>query len=128
MSLRERTRLKLFIKKLIKAEGGELSSLNYIFCNNKKLLKINQEFLGHDDYTDIITFNLSPDPQIIEGEVYISVDRVRENARIFKSPLKEELLRVVFHGALHLCGYRDKNKVDIKEMRKAEDRWLSEFK
>jgi len=87
------------------------------------LLAINREFLGHDYYTDIITFNLAEDSKI-EGEVYISLDRIRENARSLKQPLYVELHRVMFHGVLHLCGYRDKTKREIQLMREKESKYL----
>ena len=125
--LKERTRLKQFIEKGIRKEGGKLQSLNYIFCTDERLLEINKEYLGHHDLTDIISFNLSNHPGTIEGEIYISVDRVRENARLFKVPVYTEMLRVLFHGALHLCGYRDKSPNEQKKMRAAEDRWLKLF-
>ena len=125
--LKERTRLKQFIEKRIRKEGGKLQSLNYIFCTDERLLEINKEYLGHHDLTDIISFNLSNQPGTIEGEIYISVDRVRENARLFEVPVYTEMLRVLFHGALHLCGYRDKSPNEQKQMRAAEDRWLKLF-
>ena len=128
VSLKDRTRLKNYIQKLIRSEGGKLISVNYVFCNSRQLLRINQQYLGHDDHTDIITFNLSPDPKQIEGEIYISIDRVRENARKYQTSFKNELLRVIFHGALHLCGYGDKTRGEQKEMRLAEDLWINKYK
>jgi probable rRNA maturation factor len=91
-------------------------------------LQVNRDFLRHDYYTDIITFDLSDGPQApISGEIYISVDRVRDNAQRLGTTVKEELHRVIFHGALHLCGYKDKKPADAKAMRAAEDRWLSVY-
>ena len=91
------------------------------------MLNINRQFLNHDYYTDIITFNLSGSKRQIEGEVYISIDRVKDNAAILSQSIKQELHRVIFHGALHLCGYKDKSKYDIDKMRKMEDKYLKAF-
>ena len=117
ITLRNRTALKAFIIRFFKKEKKSLASLNYIFCSDKDLLKINQDFLDHDFYTDIITFNLSPGSKQIHAEVYISVDRVRANALTYKTSINQELLRVIFHGGLHLCGYKDKTVADKKVMR-----------
>ncbi|MEI9958302.1 MAG: rRNA maturation RNase YbeY [Ferruginibacter sp.] len=127
ISLINRSALKEFIIKLFKAKGKKLDSMTYIFCSDEYLLDINKANLKHDYYTDIITFNLSPDPNIITGEVYISIDRVRDNATELKVSLKEELHRVIFHGVLHLCGHKDKSAKDTKEMRAAEDRLLAKY-
>src|SRR5580765_7100112 len=110
ITLKDRTILKKFIAYLFKKERKELKALNYIFCSDRALLKINQDFLGHDFYTDIITFIFSNSDSPIQGEAYISTDRVIENSRIFQNTRKQELLRVILHGALHLCGYLDKTK------------------
>ena len=119
-----RNQLKLFLAKLFKKESTPLQSLNYIFCSDDYLLDINKTNLDHDYYTDIITFNLSKN-SLIEGEVYISIDRVRENAQIEGESMNRELHRVIFHGALHLCGYRDKTTKEQVEMRKKEDHYLN---
>jgi rRNA maturation RNase YbeY len=124
ISLRDRTRLKAFIRLLFQKEKIKLAELQYIFCSDDRLLEINKQFLNHDYYTDIITFNLSGANQPINAEIYISVDRVRENAREFSSSLSKELHRVIFHGALHLCGYKDKTSKDQLEIRKMEDKYL----
>ena len=126
-NLGERTRLKKFIASIFRMEKKPLVRLNYIFCNDRQLLKINQQYLGHDFYTDIISFGLTEGTEPVEGEVYISIDRVRENAANLQIGFREELLRVIFHGALHLCGYRDKNRQEIKRMRNAEDLYLSKY-
>jgi rRNA maturation RNase YbeY len=127
IDLRNRTRLKQFIQSLFKKEGKRLAELQYIFCSDKYLLEINRQYLKHDFYTDIITFDLSEKNQPINAEIYISVDRVRENAREFSSSLRSELHRVIFHGALHLCGYRDKTTVQKKQMREMEEQYLNSF-
>ena len=123
-SLKQRQQLKQFLLSLFKKEKHPLASLTYIFCSDDELLEINRQFLKHDYYTDIITFNLAPKNAPIEGEIYISIDRVKENALQIGTTITEELHRVVFHGALHLCGYKDKSKADVLEMRKAEDRYI----
>ena len=124
--LTQRKALKQFIIKLFAKENRTLESLDYILCTDEELLKINQEFLQHNDYTDIITFNLSNADQII-GEVYISTDRVKENAQLLGHPVREEMHRVIFHGALHLCGYNDKKDLEKKIMRLKEDEYLTSY-
>lgn len=125
ISLQERRRLKLFLVALFKREKADLGELQYVFCSDAYLLGINRQFLDHDYYTDIITFDLSEPDEPINAEIYISVERVRENAREFKTSLSKELHRVIFHGALHLCGYTDKGFQAEKEMRKMEDKYLN---
>jgi len=119
--------LKSFINKLFRKEHQKLKSLNYIFCTDKELLNINRNYLKHDFYTDIISFDLSTVPGEMDAEIYISIDRVRENASAFKTSLKQELLRVIFHGALHLCGYDDKSSIEKDLMRKKEDYYIRTF-
>lgn len=119
--------LKAFIVILFEQEQKELSQLNYIFCSDEYLLQINRDFLQHDYYTDIITFDLSESKAIV-GEIYISIDRVKENALMLSHPFEQELLRVVFHGALHLCGYKDKKKSEINEMRNREEHHMRLYK
>jgi probable rRNA maturation factor len=122
-----RTRLKNFIVSLFRKEGVEVAAINYIFCNDQYLLQLNQGYLKHDTYTDIITFGLSKPNEPVIADIYISVERVKENAIIFQSSLLPELYRVVFHGALHLCGYKDKRKSDKQVMRSREDFYLNKY-
>jgi len=126
-TLANRTALKAFIEKAIKKEGLRIETLQYIFCSDKYILGINKSYLQHDYYTDIISFDLSETNGSLIGEVYISIDRVKDNAKTHKTSLKEELLRVIFHGALHFCGYKDKKPADIKKMRAQEDKWLKSY-
>ena len=126
-TLANRTALKAFIEKAIKKEGFTIEALQYIFCSDKFLLGINKSYLQHDYYTDIISFDLSETKGKLIGEVYISIDRVKDNAQTHKTSMKEELLRVIFHGALHFCGYKDKKPADIKKMRTQEDKWLKSY-
>jgi len=116
--------LKQSVEALFRLEKTPVSSVHYIFCSDEYLLGINREFLHHDTYTDIITFNLAAGKAPVEGEVYISLDRVHDNARLLAVPYRQELPRVVFHGALHLCGYRDKKPADRLLMRKKENLYL----
>ena len=124
ISLCNRKPLKWFIDSIFIREKKGLASINYIFCTDQYLLDINKRFLKHDYFTDIITFNLADPNGKIEGEIYISVDRVRENSKKMQVSLREELHRVIFHGALHLCGYGDKGDKEKKKMTTAEDRCL----
>jgi probable rRNA maturation factor len=124
ITLKERNKLKAFIIELFKKEKKTLGELNYIFCSDKHLLSINKEFLQHDFYTDILTFDLSETKKRVDGEIYISLDRVRDNALVFMSSLNKEFHRVIFHGALHLCGYKDKSPKEESAMRSAENKYL----
>lgn len=125
VSLSGRQKLKRFIKAIFLKEKKELLCLNYIFCTDQQLLAINRQYLKHDYYTDIITFELSEKGKPIEGEVYISIDRVRDNAVSFGQPIYKEIHRVIFHGALHLCGYNDKTRVQAAKMRAKENDSIS---
>ena len=125
--IKQKTRLKAFLKTLFQREGQQLHGLQYVFCSDAYLLEMNQQFLQHDTYTDIITFELSEVENETMGEIYISIDRVRDNAAKFKVSEEQELHRVIFHGALHLCGYKDKSKNDAALMRKKEDECLAEY-
>jgi rRNA maturation RNase YbeY len=120
-----KTVLKNFIADLFKREFQVLYELNYIFCSDEYLLQINKDYLQHDYYTDIITFDLSEEKKKIIGEIYISLDRIRDNAQSLGTSIKEESLRVIFHGALHLCGYKDKRPADKKIMRRKEDEYIA---
>ena len=127
ISLTNRTSLKTFINSIFKMERRKLESLTYIFCSDEYLLEINKAHLKHNYYTDIITFDFSYTENAITGEIYISTDRVRDNASNLDVSIKEELHRVIFHGALHLCGYKDNTTKDAKDMRAAEDRCLNNY-
>lgn len=120
----QRTLVKEVVRDIFKKEKTKLEQLQYIFCSDDYLLEINKQHLKHNYYTDIITFDLSEKPNSVIGEIYISVDRVRDNAQNYEVSFKQELLRVIFHGALHLCGLKDKTEKDQVLMRKAEDKYL----
>jgi len=124
-SLKNRTILKAFLLKLLKKEGVKFKSLNYIFCSDAYLLDINKRFLNHDYYTDILTFVFSKANDPVDGEIYISLDRVKENSKTYKSSFTYELHRVVFHGVLHLSGYSDNGHKNAAIMRNMEEKYLS---
>jgi rRNA maturation RNase YbeY len=126
-SLRFRTKLKAFIGKQCQKEGVSIEALQYVFCSDAYLLDINKRFLQHDYYTDILSFDLSDKKGLLIGDIYISVDRVKENAKTEGNLYTQELLRVIFHGALHFCGYKDKKPADVKTMRSMEDKWLKAY-
>jgi rRNA maturation RNase YbeY len=126
-SLDKRSGLKKFVEKIFRVEGHRLAGLNIIYCSDTALLTINKEYLGHDYYTDIVTFPLTPRGLPIQAEIYISVERVIDNARHLGVSFNSEIHRVIFHGVLHLCGYRDKDPHQIKKMRQMEDYYLNQY-
>lgn len=113
-----------WLKRQAEAEGYALGDLNYIFCSDEHLLQVNREYLQHDYYTDIITFDTSEEENRIDGDIFISVDRVADNATQIGVPAELEMRRVLAHGLLHLCGYGDKTDEEVKTMRAREDKWL----
>jgi rRNA maturation RNase YbeY len=126
-SLRNREKLKRFLQKTAFSYKKHVEELNIVFCSDAYLLNINQQHLSHDYYTDIISFDLSEKRGILQAEIYISIDRVKDNAKTLGAPFYQELHRVIFHGLLHLLGYKDKQASDQKRMRKAEDDLLSKY-
>ncbi len=111
---------------VIESENKESGELNYIFCDDEYLFNINNEYLNHDTYTDIISFDYS-EGNLLQGDVFISIDRVRENATLFETIFDEELKRVMIHGVLHYCGYKDKDKDAAKLMREKENEKIKMF-
>jgi probable rRNA maturation factor len=128
LSLNHKRKMQSFIKQIFAREKVPFTRLDYVFASDDFVLQVNQSHLKHDFYTDIITFGLSGKGEPVVGEVYISVDRVKDNAATFHTLFEDEMLRVLFHGALHLCGYKDKKKEDIALMRKKEDTYIRQFK
>jgi probable rRNA maturation factor len=114
-----------WVKSAIKKEGEDLNQINFIFCSDEYLRGINVQFLKHKTYTDIITFDNSEGSGRLQGDIFISIDRVTENASKFKTSFDEELHRVIIHGVLHLIGYTDKDSPSKNVMRKKEDAYLS---
>ena len=119
--------LKKFIITSFEKEVKRKLNVSYIFCSDDYLLRINQDFLKHDYYTDIITFPLTETDLKVEAEIYISIDRIRDNATKLNVPFDQELHRVLFHGVLHLIGYKDKTAAQKELMRRAEDKWLKAY-
>lgn len=116
----------IWLDDLCKDHGLKPDCINYIFADDEYILKINKEYLDHDYYTDIITFPISEDPLCVD--IFISIDRVKENAIEFKVDQEDELKRVMAHGILHIAGFKDKEEADIKEMRKQEELAIKKFK
>lgn len=127
VTLRNRTLLRSFLVMKAKEHGRKVDQLNYIFCTDDYLLSLNKEYLQHDTYTDIITFQYNGSKEPLHSDIYISIDRVRENARAYGNTITNELHRVILHGLLHLLGYKDKSAADQKKMRQMEDQLLNEF-
>jgi len=126
ITLKQRGKLKTFIKSLMIEEGYQAKDISIIFCSDEYLLDLNNQHLNHDYFTDIITFDLTPKKEKeITGELYISTDRVKHNAKDYNTTISNELHRVIFHGILHLCGYKDKSKKDIALMRAKEQEYLN---
>ncbi len=119
-NFKKKITIKLWIAKVLQLEKKQVGQINFLFTNDEEILKKNIQFLKHNTYTDIITFNYCKD-KIINGDIIISIDRVKENAEKFKSDFEEELKRVLIHGVLHLCGYNDKKTADTELMRKKEN-------
>lgn len=125
--LKDKLLLKTFLSSIFAQEKVLFKSVSYILCNDDFLLKLNKEYLSHDTFTDILTFSLAETSLPIISEIYISIDRVRENAETLGISFEEELRRVMIHGILHLCGYKDKTPAQKKIMRAKEDFYLSAF-
>ena len=121
--LKSRTKIKQWIKQVIEAKGKKTGNITYIFCDDEYLLEVNKQYLQHDYYTDVITLDYVEN-DLISGDIFISTDRVRENALAFGSSETEELHRVIIHGALHLLGLKDKNEKEASQMRQAENEAL----
>lgn len=126
-TLKNKTIIKRWIESTIVEEGYQLEELNFILCSDEYLLRINQDFLQHDDYTDVITFDNSEELKTIIGDIFISLDRIKENASNFKSTTVNELCRVIIHGTLHLLGYKDKTKAAKMLMTEKEDFYLGKL-
>lgn len=146
-TLNKKTLIREWISDTIKREKQKAGDISYVFCSDDYLLKLNKDYLDHDTLTDIITFDYSegegekgegdrgqgkggrgnpkPETRIVSGDIFISLDRIKENAGKFSVSLEDELHRVMIHGVLHLCGYKDKSKADKAEMTAREDFYLN---
>jgi rRNA maturation RNase YbeY len=125
-SLKEKLKHKAWLNEVAKQEGKKILELSYVFCSDDYLLQINQEYLNHDTLTDIVTFDNSEDPKKIEGDIFISIDRVKENGEKLGTS-ETELERVMVHGLLHLLGYKDKKKEDKALMTEKEDFYIKQY-
>jgi len=123
-TLKGKTAIRKWVEAAIVAEGYTLTELNFIFCSDEYLLRINQDFLQHAYYTDVITFDNSETPKTILGDIFISIDRVKDNAKQNSATVLDELCRIMVHGTLHLLGYKDKTKKAKTEMTTKEDFYL----
>ena len=117
---------KVFIASIFADHHKKINTINYIFCSDEYLLALNKNHLKHNYYTDIITFDLSNDGRII-ADIFISAERAKENAKLFGNSVISEILRLLIHGALHLCGYNDKDKKAANEMRALENKYLDAY-
>ncbi len=124
--LQQKMAVKNWIKAVIESKNKKLGELSFVFTSDEELLKVNQQYLNHNTFTDIITFDNSS-KNLVNGDIIISVDRVYENSNKFKVEPEEEMKRVIIHGVLHLLGFKDKKKSDAEQMRKAENRALNLF-
>ncbi len=125
-SLKEKLKHKAWLNEVAKQEGKKILELTYVFCSDEYLLQINQEYLNHDTLTDIVTFDNSEDPKKIEGDIFISIERVLENGNKLGTS-ETELERVMVHGLLHLLGYKDKKKEDKALMTEKEDFYIKQY-
>lgn len=123
--LEDTSKINNWIEAVIVAEGFEIGDISFVFCDDDYLLKLNIEFLNHDTLTDILSFDYREGKQI-NGEIFISVERVADNAKDFETVFKDELHRVIIHGILHFCGYKDKTVAEEKLMRQKEEFYLTE--
>ncbi|MBE7175705.1 MAG: rRNA maturation RNase YbeY [Mucilaginibacter polytrichastri] len=126
-TLPQKGRVREWLLSVIEAEGYQLRSLNFIFCSDAYLLTMNQQYLRHDTYTDVITFDQSEEDHRIVGDIFISIERTADNAKAFGIHALDELHRVMVHGTLHLLGYPDKKAAEKKIMRQKEDLYLGTF-
>ncbi|MDR0604583.1 MAG: rRNA maturation RNase YbeY [Bacteroidales bacterium] len=119
-------KIRSWLLSVIEQEQKELGTVSYIFCSDSYLLAMNKQYLNASYFTDVITFDYT-EGRFISGDVFISVDRVKENAKLYQQKYFQEMLRVILHGVLHLCGYKDKSEQEVKQMREKEDYYLQKF-
>ncbi|WP_316802395.1 rRNA maturation RNase YbeY [Pedobacter nototheniae] len=124
-NLPQKIKIRKWLKASIEKEGYKLQELNFIFCSDEYLLGINQQYLNHDTYTDIITFDNAEEEKLIVSDIFISIERVKENAKTFKTDEFDEVCRIMIHGTLHLLGFKDKGKAAKTLMTQKEDQYLA---
>ena len=117
--------IRTLLKEICKKENKKISFINCVFCSDNRLLEINKKYLNNTSLTDVVTFDFTTNKKTIEGDIYISIDRVKENAKKYKQPFKTELLRIIIHGLLHLIGFSDKTKEEKNTMTLKENEYLS---
>ena len=127
ISLKNKRQVKILIQEIFKQENNGLKKVVCVFCSDEYLLQLNRKHLHHDYFTDTLTFQLSPADQPVEGEIYISTDRIEENAKLYKVPYENELLRVIIHSTLHLCGYKDDSKKLKYQMHQKENFYIDMY-
>lgn len=120
-NLKQKTVLRNWIQKVVSSKGAKIAEINYIFCSDEYLKEVNIQYLQHDYYTDIITFDNSEEEHLLEGDIYISIDRVLENSQHFSKLFENELHRVMIHGILHLLGWGDKTQEEAEQMQQEEE-------
>jgi rRNA maturation RNase YbeY len=125
--IKEKRKINSWIKLCVAEEGKKINTISFNICGDEYILQLNNEALQHDYYTDIITFELNEKNEPIEGDIYISIDRVKDNAKTLNIPFITELQRVLIHGVLHLCGYKDKSTKEEKQMREKENYYLNKI-
>ena len=127
--LRDKRKVAAWLKEVAREEGYALGDVTYIFCSSEVHRKMNIDFIGHDYFTDVITFDYSDlkGEGVVSGDIFIDVDTVKDNARIYSATPRREMLRVVVHGLLHLCGQKDKTPRAEKQMHRKEDYYLAKF-
>ena len=123
----QRDTIKKFLLSVFEHHSKSVENLNYIFCTDDYLLNLNQDYLNHNYYTDIITFELNQPMQPLQADIYISIERARHNAKSYNVPIIHETMRLLIHGALHLCGYKDKTDKEFKKMKTVEELHLSQW-
>lgn len=124
-TLKDKIKIKNWILSSVEEEQRDINFISFNFCSDDYIIELNNNALKHNYYTDIITFELNYKNENIEGDIYISIDRVKENAKILKESFTNELHRVIIHGVLHLCGYKDKSSKESRKMREKEDYYLN---
>jgi len=123
--LRDKNKIREWIIEVVNSEGQQVGSLNYIFCSDKYLHELNVNYLEHDNHTDVITFDITDEEEVISGDIFISLERVKENAKIYGVRISDEIHRVMIHGVLHLIGYQDNTEVEKDQIREFEDNHLA---
>lgn len=124
--LKGKNKIRLWIVNAIKNEGKKTGDITYIFCSDNYLLQMNQKYLQHDDYTDVITFDYTEGDRV-SGDIFISFERILDNSNILATKLEDELHRVMIHGIMHLCGYKDKQTMERAQMTEKENQYLAFF-